>query len=445
MEKRMINKRFEIKREEGQNPYTGFMSFQHFRDEKLYSDIVVRPEANYTETERVECYPPSPDAEENGRMEGYYPDSTVVYIRILWKEFEPERGVYNYEFIEKIIDEAKKHGQTLTFRLMAHSTRSSDDVPEWLKSLVPCPERPDGMRVKDSPTDPLFLELFLEAVKKLGERFDSEPVFDAIDISLPGAWGEGHRLDLYPDNTLERIVDVYTSVFKNTQLLAQAGRPDLIEYASRTAPTGWRGDGLGEPKHTFELYPSMIAKISEVWKSAPVSFESYWWLGEWVRRGWDVDRIIEATLDWHITSFNAKSIAFPYELKEKVEYWISRMGYHFAIDSAVFPASAAPSENIELLLNINNVGVAPIYKKIPLRVRLFSKNESYVLNTDIDVREWFPGISENRIELIIPSDVKPGDYSIEIGINNDLIPMIYFATDAKRNGAYYTLGEIEIK
>ena len=95
--------RFEYRIEEGQNPYIGFMSFHHFRGEKLYSDIVVKPENKLTETERVECYPVSPDAEENGREEGWYPDNTVVYIRVLWKEFEPEQGVYNYDFIQNIL------------------------------------------------------------------------------------------------------------------------------------------------------------------------------------------------------------------------------------------------------------------------------------------------------------------------------------------------------
>ena len=123
-------RRFGYKVEEGQNPYIGFTSFQHFRGEKMYSDIVVRPEANRTETERVECYPISPDAEENGRNEGYYPDSSLVYIRVLWKEFEPEQGKFNYKFIEDILEEAKAHNQALLFRLMAHSTRACDDVPE---------------------------------------------------------------------------------------------------------------------------------------------------------------------------------------------------------------------------------------------------------------------------------------------------------------------------
>ncbi len=125
--------------EAGQNPYMGIMSFQHFRGEKMYSDIVVLPENKLTETERVEVYPPSPDAEEKGREQGYYPDTSIAYIRILWKEFEPRQGEYNYAFVDRIIEEARAHNQSLIFRLMPHSTRAEDDVPDWLKELIPCP------------------------------------------------------------------------------------------------------------------------------------------------------------------------------------------------------------------------------------------------------------------------------------------------------------------
>ena len=41
-------------------------------------------------------------------------------------------------------------------------------------------------------------------------------------------------------------------------------------------------------------YPKRIAEISEYWKTAPVSFEAYWWMTEWKRQGWAVDEIIEA-------------------------------------------------------------------------------------------------------------------------------------------------------
>lgn len=438
--------RFGYKVEEGQNPYIGFTSFQHFRGEKMYSDIVVKEEANRTETERVECYPISPDAEENGREEGYYPDSSVVYIRILWKEFEPKRGEYNYKFIEDIIEEAKRHSQTLIFRLMAHSTRACDDVPEWLKEIIPCPERPDGMRVKDSPTDPRFLEYFLEAVRRLGERFDSCPYFDAIDISLPGAWGEGHKLEEYPDNVLETIVDTYTSVFKNTQLMTQLSRPNLIRYAKDTAGlnVGWRGDGLGDPIHVFDFYPPRVAVIPDNWKTAPVSFESFWWLCEWKRQGWDIDYVIEKTLEWHISSLNAKSMPAPIEWKDKIDYWVSKMGYHISIEEATVPKSAKAGEKTELEITVNNIGVAPIYRNMDFSVRLLSEDGEQVIKSDIDVKKWLPGRHTEKIEFTVSKDLKPGKYSLEIGIISELFDVIYLATDAERNGAYYKISEIEI-
>ena len=48
---KMQTKSFGYAREAAQNPYCGFMSFQHFRGEKLYSDIVVKPENKMTETD----------------------------------------------------------------------------------------------------------------------------------------------------------------------------------------------------------------------------------------------------------------------------------------------------------------------------------------------------------------------------------------------------------
>ena len=77
----IVKKYYQYQREQKQNPYIGFTSFQHFRNDELYSDLIVRPENNMTETEHVECYPIPATTEEKGRAQGYYPDASVVYIR----------------------------------------------------------------------------------------------------------------------------------------------------------------------------------------------------------------------------------------------------------------------------------------------------------------------------------------------------------------------------
>ncbi len=442
---------FSYQKELHQNPYIGMMSFQHFRGDPLYSDMVVLPERNGTETEHYECYPIPDYVEEKGYEQGYHPDTSVVYIRILWKEFEPEQGKYNYAFIQSILDKAKAAHQTLIFRLMAHSTRACDDVPEWLKALIVCPERPEGKRVKDSPTDPLFLELFCLAVRKIAERFDSDPTLDAIDISLPGSWGEGHNLHLYSKESLQNLFDTYTDGFRQTRLIGQIARPELLRYAQSKALVGWRGDGFGEPYHIYELYPAMVEQVSDLWQTSPVSFESYWWLGEWKRRGWDIDEIISLTLQWHASSFNAKSLPIPNEWRERVDAWVAKMGYHYTIDYFKLPETAQAADSIELKLGLDNVGVAPIYRRHPLQITLCGKDFCHTKQYDeVDITKWLPGKIAQRLVLDLPADMPKGEYEVRVSIavpvefTLDGSGTLCFATDAPRKDGAYTVGTITI-
>lgn len=436
---------FKYQEEKAQNPYIGFTSFQHFRGEALYSDIVVKPENNMRETENVEPYPVPDYVPQNGREEGYYPDTTVAYIRILWKEFEPVQGEYHYEVIEDVLKKADECGQTVMFRLMPHSTRAEDDVPEWLKEIVDCPKRPEGARMKDSPTDPLYLELFGKAMEKIAERFDDDPRLDIVDICLPGAWGEGHKIDQYPIDVLKAHMDVYTRAFKKTHLLGQVLEPHLAKYANEARPVGWRGDGIGQENLMRVKFPYAVSILPDLWEKSPVSFEAYWWMGEWYRQGWNLDQIIESTLEWHVSTFNAKSLPIPYEWTDKVKYWNSKMGYHYVIDYFKCPQSAKISEEVDVEFGIDNVGVAPIYRPIPLKIRLTDGENAYVFDTDIDIREWMPGKHINHVIITMPEDIKVGDYKVEIGIMNESISQIYFATDAESDGAYYVVGRINIK
>ncbi len=421
------------------NPFMGFTSFQHFSDEALYSDIVVRPENRMCETENLECWPIPDDVPQDGRTQGFYPEAKIAYFRVLWKEFEPIQGQYDYGLIQKLVDTAKEKGQTITFRLIAHSTRASDDVPDWLKKLIPCPERPEGKRVKDSPTDPLFLKLFGKAIEKLAERFDDEPVFHTVDICLPGAWGEGYKLELYPDEDLRELIDTFLRSFRHTNLVAQIGLPWLVNYANSVRPVGWRGDGCGEPNHMLKRYPQLAAQIdSEIWKKAPVSFEAYWWLSEWIRQGWDIDSIIEQTLSWHLSVFNAKSVEIPYELKDKVEYWLSRMGYHYSPLSFTCPDTASTGNEAGFELVIENTGVAPLYEKLPLTMRLVG-TQTFTFDTGIEPVTLLPGKSVKRFSMILPKNMPRGSYAVQIGI-----PGISFATDAPAFGDFCEVGRIDI-
>ncbi len=437
----MITKTYSYKREKKQNPYIGFTSFQHFRNDELYSDLVVKPENNMTETEHVECYPVPDYVEEKGRAQGYYPDSSVVYIRILWKEFEPVRGEFNYELIEDILKKARENGQTVMFRLMPHSTRESDDVPDWVKEIVECPARPVGKRVKTSPSDPEFLILFEAAIKAFAKRFDSDKTLAFVDISLPGSWGEGSSCELFSKEELIKLSDTYTEAFKETLIIGQVTEPWLVNYSNEKGAVGWRADCIGAAFAHEGFVSGYEAQMADVWKKGHVSFESYWWLGEWKRKEWDIDKIISDTLKWHISTFNAKSLPIPYEWKDKVDEWVSKMGYHFVIREVKFDEKSVKDNSVTMLLTVENIGVAPIYNALPLYLKLKTANNEAVFETVVDIRRWLPGTHTEKICMKIPETMLNESCSVLLGIGGGAEPEVYFATDAKQDGHFTELCE----
>ena len=427
------------------NPYIGFTSFNHFRDEKLYSDCITNVTTGLAtcETENYECYPVPEGVEDKGREQGYYPDNTVAYIRILWKEFEPKRGEYNYAIIEDILAKAKAKGQTVMFRLMPHSTCARDDVPDWLKEMMPCPARPDGMRVKDSPTDPRYLKLFGQAIEKIGERFDTDKTLDCVDVSLGGAWGEGHQG--FPEEDEKALMDIYVRVFPNTKLLGQCSNTSMLNYLYKKRPIGWRSDGTGNPKHTHIWFPSYYPEVkNEHWKTAPISFESYWWISEWYRQGWDIDEIIDFTLSHHISTFNTKSFPIQYEWKEKIEYWLTKMGYRFVLQELQYPETVKAGEKVTLTLKVENKGVAPIYNALPLTLRLKGENQTASIQTDIDVRKWLPGEHTETIEVVVPDHLQAGNYQLQMRIGGEDLPCVQLATETQMDGEYAVLASISL-
>ncbi len=439
-----MKKVFNYKRESKQNPYIGFTSFQHFRNDELYSDLIVKPENNMTETEHVECYPVPDYVEEKGRAQGYYPDCSVVYIRILWKEFEPVKGEFNYKLIDDVLQKARDNDQLVMFRLLTHSTRESDDVPDWVKLEIECPRRPEGARFKESPKDPEFLNLFGYAIKKIGERYDNDPTFSMFDVSMPGAWGEGDSIEFFTEEQIKAFCDIYTDNFKNTTLIGQV-IPWTVNYMNEQAPVGWRADCIGRPNLTFGRVPSQEAQMPDVWKRGHVSFESYWWLGEWKRQGWDCKSTLDALLKMHASTFNAKSLPIPYEWQEIVDDFIAKMGYHYAIDSVELAESVKAGDKLSVKLAIDNVGVAPIYNEMPLKLILKGNGVEKVFETDVDIRKWMPGKAVEDIEIAIPTDLAKGEYKLGIALGGGRYPVVVFATDAEADGDAFILANIEIK
>lgn len=423
-----------------QNPYIGFTSFNHFRGGKLFSDC------SKTDGWKKESYPLGNYLEENGEKDGWHPDTEVAYIRITWRKFEPEKGVYNYALIDEIFEKAVQKSQSVMLRLMPHTTRGAEDVPSWLKKEIDCPERPDDKRVKESPTDRLFFEYFASAVRALG-RYDTHPAFYAMDISLYGAWGEGHKYKTVPKKYIKIILDAYTDTFKNVFLLGQICAPELVKYCRKSAKVGWRADGFGNGYHMLDFFPSAINPImTDYWKTAPVSFEAFWYMNEWKRQGWDIDELCEQAIKWHVSTFNNKSSAVPFEWREAVNKLLMKMGYRFALRTFKCVKKANAGDILEAYFWLENRGCAPIYKNIPVYIRLKKGDFEYVASPKMDIRKWLPGDNVEYFDIPLPNDLEKGKYTVGLKIGDGTVeyPHINLAMQAQKDGAYYTITEIEI-
>ena len=421
-----------------QNPYIGFTSFNHFRGEPLFSDTTK------TDGWIKEHYPVYKWVEQKGNKQGYYPDTEVAYIRIVWRDFEPIEGEYNFALTDDILAKAKKRRQSLMIRIMPHTTRENEDVPDWLKQIIDCPTRPTAERVKDSPKDVLWIEKFGKAIEAFAKRYDEDKTLYAVDISLTGAWGEGHKYEEYPQESLRWLIDIYTKNFKNTHLLGQICAPELVRYARQTKPIGWRADGLGNLWHMNRYYPELICGMDDAWKTAPVSFETFWYLNEWKRQGWDIDEIIEQTLKWHISSLNGKSSAVPLEWKDKIDGWLKKMGYRFAIRNIEYPATISRGDEIGLEMWLENRGVAPIYEPLPFKLHFKNEKCEFICPTEIDVRGWLPGDTIEKIEIVIPKNLPIGNYKLYCELGGGEYPHVQFAMQTKKDGWLYYLADITI-
>lgn len=424
------------------NPHKGFTTFQRFRGDALNEEMMGEPYSvdNAWRMEKLE------DNEGMFRKIGIegYPDTSLAYFRIPWRKLEPEQGKYDFSLIDKILKRAEERGQKVLFRFPPHSQRPDDDLelPEWVIKALNLPKREVGD--KSSPLCPLYFESYSALIRKIGEHIDGDERVSLVDISLVSAWGEGAQADMLEEKDWKMLADAYIEGFKNTHLVAQFNHAPSIKYILKKRPIGIRADCLGDMRwrHMTYLYPRAFAEFGELWKRAPIAFESCWVMKHWYEMGWDIDYIIEESLGWHISSFNEKSVFIPEQYTKKVEEWIKRMGYRFAIRISEYPDKCLPGDTLSLSLCIQNLGVAPIYYSYPVIVRLKGV-VSYDTVIKADIRDWLPGNHLIAATLELPCDLPRGEYALELGIT-DGVTDVLFANNTARDGAFSEIGRITV-
>lgn len=438
------------------NPSMGITTFQRFNGDPINAGLEWSEEGP---TAKLGEAPAHPD----------FPDTSISYCRWFWETLEPERGHVRWEIIDGALDQAREHHQTLAIRLMPYDQRHP--LPEWYRNsgarrANKASDKDDAIWQPDF-SDPLYLKFWGAVVAAAGARYDGQPYLDSVDISSVGYWGEGWS-DYMPAFDFQKaLIDIWLEAFKRTPLLMNFDQPEALTYGVEHG-AGWRLDCWGDLRsnpvngtahwsHMMDFYPLQIVRagIHDAWQRSPVSLESCWVPGYWLKQGWDADYILAQALRWHVTSVNIKSSAIPSQWVAKFAEFQKRMGYRFILRRFEYPKAVKAGEMMPVHMWWLNAGVAPVYREYWLAVELQAAVHAgintvvdhAVMRVPVDVRRWLPGDSVYDGTLYVPHGLKPGAYRVRVALLDPRTgqPAIRLAIEGLMGDGWYDLGQVAVE
>ncbi len=427
------------------NPGIGFMTFQRFNGDELNEG------KKWTEGF------PIVDQPFDGNLENEdHPMTSLAYFRVYWRFVEPAKDQYRWDLIDKALESAAQRGQTLLLRIAPYGTTNETDVPPWYRAMVGKESDLPVKKWRTDPEDPRYAEHFGGMIRDLGTRYDGHPDLESVDLSIVGAWGEGAGSAGLTPKTRRALVDSYLEVFQKTHLVMLLTDEKTNRYGLSKRSVGWRVDCLGDMGgfsptwcHMCDYYPQAIINfgMKDAWKKAPVTLEVCWVMQHWKDQGWDVDYIIDQSLKWHISSFNAKSSPVPEAWWPQVNRWLETMGYRFVLRKLTYPSVVKPGGELVFTSWWENKGVAPCYRPFRLALRLASDRQNVVLPTAADLQSWLPGDNLYDSAVVVPATAVEGTYRLQLGILDQRTdqPKIKLAIAGREPDGWYTMGKIELK
>jgi hypothetical protein len=365
--------------------------------------------------------------------------------------------------VDEVIAQAKEKGETLAFRIVAEF---ESGTPRWLldKGIASVKES-DG--VFPDYNNPIFLDYHERLIRAFGERYGGSPDIDHVDIGSVGCWGEWNVAccvddvratcqAYYPTEPHQvAITDSYFKYFAGTPLV-MLHNGQLRYAASRGA--GWRGDCYGDYgyfsptwNHMEHAYAPALENpiVADAWKRGPVQLEVCGYIQDWYDKQFDLDRILQKGLEWHVSVLNGKSNPVPAAWRKRFEEFQKRIGYRFVLRQMTHPSRVVRGSRLSVRTQWENVGVAPIYHEWPLAYRL--RSESGAISgpwlSSAQLRKWLPDMLHETSDVIeLPAGVEPGSYALDVAIldQEQRQAHVELAIEGKLHDRWYAVSHVTI-
>ena len=367
-----------------------------------------RQDPVYTYNESKEhFYNPLMGFAPQGSYKAAVADNTLVYVEVLWRDFEPEEGVYDFEAINQksnvdLWRSQGKHG-VLRFICDIPTDEQHKDIPDWLFEKI----GGDGMLYKASHhmgfspnyANSLFIAYHKKAIEKLAEYANRDTFISYVQFGSLGHYGEWHVVyadDPYkmpPSDIREQYVRHYVDSFKNVKFLMRrpfnhaekfgfglfddmAGHKEATEEWLSWIQNG--GDYNGEKK--------ALSPMPDAWKKAPIGGEFNSAVSfDWMLR-FNIDQTLDLLKRSHTTFLGPKT---PFNLSEDcnsgIDAVLKTIGYRISIsEAAISPIRS--NQNIRVKLNWVNNGIAPLYWDWPVHLYMLSETGDIISKTPVDIK-----------------------------------------------------------
>jgi hypothetical protein len=202
----------------------------------------------------------------------------------------------------------------------------------------------------------------------------------------------------------------------------------------------------------FDAYPRdlELAGAWDAWKNGPVAFEppgTMYDLDKYVPdKGGGYEVMWNQALQWHGSSFNAKSKPIYSHQVPSILDFLKRCGYRFTLRRVVLPKILSPEKSyLPVDMEIENTGVAPVYKNFVPAIKLTGALVSAIMSLETNPCQWLPGIYQVQEDLLLPDYLRAGNYAVSFAIlePGDYLPAIRLANKGADPEGWYPLGIVE--
>ena len=429
------------------NPHKGW--FWHFIDNGLRSPIYRNrtPEGDHAE---------------------YFPGMNHLYLRFDWSDVEKEEDVYDFGFLEDIMNEWSAYGYRFQLRVVCYESSPGMDLatPEYVfRNGAKCYKIPDRNYQPDYD-DEYFLSRVDKFLSKLGEKYNNDDRVELIDIGTYGTWGEGHTVEgenaVYPVETIKKHIDMHIKHFPDKYVIcnddhivgriAHGGCQEILDYAYE------RGLGVQDDSICCDYYSVVngydtmratwaFRKLADRAPSV-IEFAHYGYIHpqfeDFYRNGLT---IVECLKNSKATfaGFHGYPDIFYESDRWLAEYCANRLGYWYFIPSAVVPELTASNHN-RASVTVKNKGWSKAYheKRIVFAV-IGEDGKIYKCETGARIDQLD---TEEEASFTVNLDLRSvpgGEYSVCIGVFEGDTPIKLALKDEIKRGDFYEIAKRTVR